>query len=170
MSPFGSPSGKSRSKIEKIFQSVIQILIFFFQNYIAIICTNNCYWSIITTTLIERLICKTIQSIFLFTTLKTLRKILSIARKLYITTGSFLNRESKVKIEIENPSQNRKSNSTSDIKVEIENRNRKSTTIEKIENRKSKKNFQSVSHSTSFARGDFPFLKFWIRRIFKIWN
>ena len=88
--------------------------------------------------MIERLICKTIQSIFLFITLKTLRKILSIARKLYITTGSFLNRESKVKIEIENPSQNRKSNSKSDIKVEIENRNRKSTTIEKIENRKSK--------------------------------
>ena len=36
----------------------------FFQNYIFIIRINNCYWAIITTTLIVRLICKTIESIF----------------------------------------------------------------------------------------------------------
>ena len=93
-----------------------------------------------TTTLIARLIFKTIQSRFLLKTLKTLRERLAIVRKIVDHYQKFLKlnqkskSKSKIQVKIENRTRNRKSKS----KSKIENRNRKSTTIEKIENRKSR--------------------------------
>ena len=119
---------KSIIENRKIFQSISHSFKFwsFFQNYILMIHTNNCYWSIITTTLIARLICKTIQSIFLFKTLKTLSKRLAIVRKIVDHYQKFLK-----------------------SRINCQNRNRKSKSKSKIDNRRK---FQSVSHSTSFVR------------------
>ena len=114
--------------------------------------TNNFYWSIITTTLIARLIFKTTQSLFLLKTLKTLRERLAIVRKIVDHYRKFL----KLRIKSQNRNQKYKSKSKIELEIENQSRNRKSKTeIEnrqplkksKIDNRKSKKKFQSVSHS-----------------------
>ena len=76
--------------------------------------------------MIARLICKTIQSIFLFKTLKTLRERLAIVRKIVNHYRKFL--KSRIK------SQNRNRKFKSKPKIEL--RNRQSLEKSIIENRK----------------------------------